>query len=284
VNMARTNVEWVAQVSLLRPGSSGQDPFARGGGCSFIFDRGIIGLRPTQGDEKRLLFNSYSPWKHRPSLCHLDRSAAQWRDLRFNGPFLGMFFDRAAMDVRFLFVPLIVCFSVLAAQAKSQPQNPAPAKQPYTIQANSRVVLTDVTVTDRKGNPVHGLPESAFHIFDNKKPQTIATFEEHAGTPAVKLMPAMAPGGIYSNDYLLQLPPVLNVVIIDIANLGIAEQMYLYYELTKFFSEQPEGQPLAIYLRATAVFWYKTSPPIARCCWPHCTRPFHAFHPRAANT
>jgi VWFA-related protein len=156
----------------------------------------------------------------------------------------------AAMDVRFLFAPLIVCFSVLAAQAKSQPQNPAPAKQPYTIQANSRVVLTDVTVTDRKGNPVHGLPESAFHIFDNKKPQTIATFEEHAGTPAVKLMPAMAPGGIYSNDYLLQLPPVLNVVIIDIANLGIAEQMYLYYELTKFFSEQPEGQPLAIYLRA----------------------------------
>jgi hypothetical protein len=27
-------------------------------------------------------------------LCHLDRSAAQWRDLRFSGPFLEMFFDR----------------------------------------------------------------------------------------------------------------------------------------------------------------------------------------------
>ena len=31
-------------------------------------------------------------WKHRPPLCHLDRSAAQWRDLRFSGPFLEMFF------------------------------------------------------------------------------------------------------------------------------------------------------------------------------------------------
>jgi hypothetical protein len=40
-----------------------------------------MGLRPTQADEKRLLSSNYSPRKHRPSLCHLDRSAAQWRDL-----------------------------------------------------------------------------------------------------------------------------------------------------------------------------------------------------------
>jgi hypothetical protein len=25
-----------------------------------------MGLRPTQGDEKRLLFSNYSPWKHCP--------------------------------------------------------------------------------------------------------------------------------------------------------------------------------------------------------------------------
>ena len=148
-----------------------------------------------------------------------------------------------AMDVRFRFASL--CFCVLAAQAQSRPPN-----QPYTIQTNSRVVLTDVTVTDRNGNPVHGLPESAFQILDDNKPQPIATFEEHAGTPAVKLMPAVAPAGSYSNDYLLQLPPVLNVVILDIANLDIPEQMYLYYELTMFFGQQPEGQPLALYLRA----------------------------------
>ena len=40
-----------------------------------------MGLRPTQGDEKRLLFSNYSPWKGRPPFCHLDRSAAKWRDL-----------------------------------------------------------------------------------------------------------------------------------------------------------------------------------------------------------
>jgi hypothetical protein len=51
--------------------------------------------RSTQGDEKRLLFSNYSSWKGHLSPCHPDRSAAQWRDLRFSGPFLGMFFDRS---------------------------------------------------------------------------------------------------------------------------------------------------------------------------------------------
>jgi hypothetical protein len=32
-------------------------------------------------------------WKRPLSPCHPDRSAAQWRDLRFSGPFLEMFFD-----------------------------------------------------------------------------------------------------------------------------------------------------------------------------------------------
>jgi VWFA-related protein len=145
---------------------------------------------------------------------------------------------------------LLLSGSFFTASAQSQPQNQPPANQPYTIQISSRVVLTDVTVIDRNGNPVHSLPESAFRIFDNNKPQTIASFEEHTSTPAVKMEPASEPAGVYGNDYLLHLPPVLNVVIIDIANLEIADQMYLNYELTKFFEEQPDGQPLAMYLRA----------------------------------
>jgi hypothetical protein len=32
-----------------------------------------MGLRPTQGDEKRLLSEATLPWKRRPHLCHLDR-------------------------------------------------------------------------------------------------------------------------------------------------------------------------------------------------------------------
>lgn len=139
--------------------------------------------------------------------------------------------------------------STAPAQSQSQQPPPPPQNQPYTIQANSRAVLTDVTVIDKDGNPVHGLPESAFRIFDNSKPQTIDSFEEHTGTPTAVTMEPAAAKGVFSNDYLLHPPPALNVLLLDISNLEIADQMYLYYELTKFFKEQVVGQPVAIYLR-----------------------------------
>jgi VWFA-related protein len=149
---------------------------------------------------------------------------------------------------------LAVCFSLALthfshAQAQAQAGTSATPSQPgYTIQTGARVVLTDVTVTDADGNPVQGLPVSAFHVFDNKKQQRIESFEEHAGTSAVAL-PA-SPYGVFSNDYLLHLPPVLNIIVIDIANIHIADQMWLNYQLTGFLSNLPSNQPVAIYLRA----------------------------------
>jgi hypothetical protein len=49
-----------------------------------------MGLRPTQGDEKRGLKSFRLPQN-----CHPDRSEAKWRDLLFGGPFVEMLFDRA---------------------------------------------------------------------------------------------------------------------------------------------------------------------------------------------
>jgi hypothetical protein len=60
VRMPQTNIKWVAQVSLLKPGCSGPHPF----------------VERNPGFQQLL-----SLWKHHPSLCHLDRSEAQWRDL-----------------------------------------------------------------------------------------------------------------------------------------------------------------------------------------------------------
>ena len=118
------------------------------------------------------------------------------------------------------------------------PERPATAQTPddqssYVFQTNSRVVLTDITVTDTNGDPVHGLPQSAFRIFDNEEPQVVASFEEHTRNRAATIQPAST-AGVYSNDYLLHLPAVLNIVLIDIVNIEMAEQMYLNYELTGF--------------------------------------------------
>jgi hypothetical protein len=40
-----------------------------------------MGLWAHQGDKKRVPVSNYFTRKHRPTLCHLDRSEAQWRDL-----------------------------------------------------------------------------------------------------------------------------------------------------------------------------------------------------------
>lgn len=119
----------------------------------------------------------------------------------------------------------------------------------YTLKAPSRIVLTDVTVTDDKGNPVLGLPESAFHVFDNKVPQSIGSFEKHLGAVSPGVLPVAKPG-VYSNDYIEHLPSVLNIIVLDITNLEIPDQMWLNHELTQFLNNVPNGQPLAIYLRS----------------------------------
>jgi hypothetical protein len=78
--MARMIIEWVAQVSLLRPGCSGLAPICEEKPRSHNRDLGhplkvwrfaacfstekSWACRPTQGDEKRLLFSNYCPWKY----------------------------------------------------------------------------------------------------------------------------------------------------------------------------------------------------------------------------
>jgi VWFA-related protein len=107
-------------------------------------------------------------------------------------------------------------------------------------------------VTDKKGNPVHGLNISDFRISDNNKPQEIASFEEHhkdETTPV--LQPVLAPG-VYSNGYLAQPPPVLNILFLDLTNISIEDQMYVAYQLGKFFDGLQPSDQVAIAARRRA--------------------------------
>jgi hypothetical protein len=79
--------------------------------------------------------------------------------------------------------------------------SPASLNQPsYTLQVNSRVVLTDVTVTDKQGNPITGLTGNDVRLIDNAKPQKPASFEEHR-QQASELMEVSATPGRFSNDF-----------------------------------------------------------------------------------
>ncbi len=144
---------------------------------------------------------------------------------------------------------LSTAFEVGAA-AQSTASSTSTQQPVYTLHANKRVVLTDVTVTDRQGNPIHGLNASAFQILDNGKPQNLASFEEHSGAPVESVPSAATKPGMYSNDFLQHPPPVYNVLLIDLVSVrNLPYQMSLHYELTQFLNHLQAGEPLAIYMR-----------------------------------
>ena len=86
----------------------------------------------------------------------------------------------------------------LAAQEAQPAQPPAPAaqtpaaqtpgptanQQPVApvIKTESRLVLVDAVVTDKKGNYIHDLKQSDFRVFEDNKEQTVASFS--SGTDA----------------------------------------------------------------------------------------------------
>ena len=69
-------------------------------------------------------------------------------------------------------------FALLVASLLAQDsQQPSGNAGDYRIRVNSDLVLTNVVVRDRQGNLVRGLSKDDFTIFEDGKPQRIATFD-----------------------------------------------------------------------------------------------------------
>ena len=144
----------------------------------------------------------------------------------------------------------VVASSVVGTVASgvAQSGNQQGPESGYTLHANAREVVTDVTVTDSKGNPIHGLSESAFHIFDNGKLQRVVTFEEHTGAESASPVQENA-GNVYSNELILQPPRAFNLILIDTSSLGWIDQAYLNFELEQFIKQLPSDEPFAVLAR-----------------------------------
>lgn len=125
-----------------------------------------------------------------------------------------------------------------------------PTQAPYTLQVNSRVVLTDVTVTDKHGNPVTGLTEGDFRILDNGKQQRLTSFEEHKERMSQLEVASAAPAGSFSNDYLKHPPAQVNVLLFDTTTIGIIDQMYLFQQMRRLVANLPAGEPVAVFSRS----------------------------------
>ena len=69
---------------------------------------------------------------------------------------------------------------VLALGAQDTPQQPAPANTGTVIRTETKLVLVDAVVTDKKGDYIRGLMAKDFKVLEDNKEQTIQSFSYEA--------------------------------------------------------------------------------------------------------
>lgn len=122
----------------------------------------------------------------------------------------------------------------LNAQQLQQPGNngETPAA---TIRTNSRLVILDTVVLDRKDHIVTGLKKEDFHITEEDSPQTVLNFiAPGTFTPA-------ADAAINSTADLDRLAPraPVNIILLDEFNTLFQDMAFARYSLKKYLNKQP---------------------------------------------
>ena len=142
----------------------------------------------------------------------------------------------------FLFVPFFLTIP-LCSQTAPTPNPQAPA----TFRSNVRVVLLDVIVTDPNGNPVTGLTESDFRIFEDNKQQKIASFQEHNGAPITMADPPAMPKNVYTNYPAVKRADAINIILMDSLNTQMPDQQFVHQQTLKYLKTIPAGARVAIF-------------------------------------
>ncbi len=125
----------------------------------------------------------------------------------------------------------------------------APADVPtITIRANTRLVVVDVVVTDKKGHPIAGLKAEDFTVEENGKKQRIATFTSPGTDQQALQAPQAPPAGVLSNHpEALKPAGVPTVLLLDAANSKFLDQSYGRTQMLKYVQQQAEaGKPMAV--------------------------------------
>ena len=146
------------------------------------------------------------------------------------------------MRYTFLLLPLflsVLLFSQTAPTSNSQAL--------ATFQSNVRVVLLDVIVTDSNGNPVTGLTQNDFRVFEDDKPQNIASFKEHNGAPITMADRPPMPPNVYTNYPAVETADSINVLLMDSLNTQMPDQQFVHQQTLKYLKTLPAGARVAIF-------------------------------------
>jgi len=148
--------------------------------------------------------------------------------------------------LRLLLFLIVSVFAISPIVAQNQ--NATSTDQQPTFKSNVRSVLVDVVVTNND-QPVTGLTKDKFEVLEDGKPQTIGSFEEHAGMPDVPELSRMAhlPPNVFSNAPLVKTGDAANILLLDSLNTEMPDQLYVRTEMIKYIKSIRPGTRLAIF-------------------------------------
>ena len=143
--------------------------------------------------------------------------------------------------------------SVAQAAPSSAQQAPPDASSATVPGAQFRVqvplVLEDLVVRDRSGNPVHGLKASNLTVTENAKSVTLRNFEEHIQAmerSTAHTLPDLGPN-VFTNLVAAPADSPLNILLLDNLNTPMADQEFVRQQMLKYLGTLPPDVPVAIF-------------------------------------
>jgi VWFA-related protein len=183
----------------------------------------------------------------------------------------------------FLCSLLVAISSPLPAQS-SQEAEQAPS---LAIRVSSRLVLVDVVVTDKHGQPVLALNPTDFTVTEKGKPQKISVFTAPNQT-AQPAAPALPPG-VYSNRHEYRSPAgPPTIILLDAVNTPLENQTEARTQMMKFavenFKPGNEVAVLALTNELRILQDFTTDPSILQQAFQHygAQKPGHTDEPAEA--
>jgi VWFA-related protein len=150
-------------------------------------------------------------------------------------------------DLPFRIVLALALILHLAAGPEILSAQQAPADVPaITIRVNTRLVVVDVVVTDKKGQAITGLKPEDFTLEENGRKQKVSVFVPPGIANRTAATPA--PVGILSNHPENVTPAgIPTVLLLDAANSPFKDQSYARSQMLKYVLEQGRsGRPMAV--------------------------------------
>jgi VWFA-related protein len=141
-------------------------------------------------------------------------------------------------------------------QSEEKRAQETPLSGQTVIKATVTLVVVDVVVTDRDGQPVHGLQEQDFRVSEDGQEQQIRSFEAHMNAATMETGPndsVKLPASTFGNYSKVPDNGPLNVIVFDTVNTPLETQMFARQELIKFLERKPATTQVAILVLADRV-------------------------------